>query len=108
PDRRNTVHRRCDAGVVLTGKLICAIRRSWSWPYALPDRLVALIAIHRCRRGVDDRHRGPAPPRASRYIKYLQRTGQIDPMGLDPGMDAALDRSDRREMEAAIASCHRC
>jgi len=65
---------------------------------ALAERQAGGILIDRNRRGVYDRDASGR----DRRIKYRNRLGQICTMGPKPVAITKLDRSNRRQLEAAV------
>ena len=106
PDGRNAVYGSGHAGVEFAGVLVrtvCAQRRHGAF---LVDRCVTAIAIHRRSRGIDDRNLPPATGRSG-LIEHVDRSGEIDLVGLQPLAVRPPDGRNRRQMKTAIHAAKR-
>ena len=95
-----------DPAMKFTAQLIGPISRQRRRGGALAQRHIWIIAINRRRRRVHHRHR-PLEIAGTGGVEHRDRAGQVDPVGAQPVLVAALDRRHRRQIEAADHPRHR-
>src|SRR5262249_13559937 len=100
-NRRDAMHGAGNARVKFAGELVDAIGAQWLRAVLLTNWNASAVAIDRRRRRVDDRYLA-AVTQTARLIENIDRAGEVHLMRSPPLAVGPGNRSDSRQMKAAV------